>query len=225
MPLSTPSPGRCDEKTFNVTPRFGRRSIGFVSLWSDSAIVAALRRGDRTGFDHAYARYHVRIHRFLSRLVRRPDVTDDLVQDTWMALARSGASLREDTDLAAWLFTVARNEARSHRRWSVLDVTRFVTLGDEPHASPSAGPELEAEASRAAERLERALSEVSASHREVLLLIVVEGLSQEQVASVLGIAYEAVRQRLSRARAALAERLAALETARPTLALPGGTTP
>ena len=196
-----------------------------MSLWSDPAIVAALRRGDRTGFDHAYARYHARIHRFVSRLVRRRDVADDLVQDTWMALARSGAGLRDDTDLAAWLFTVARNEARSHRRWSVLDVSRFVALGDEPHASTASGPELETEASLAAQRLERALAELGATHREVLLLVAIEGLSQEQVATVLGIAYEAVRQRLSRARAALAEKLAELETTRPTFAVPRGPAP
>ena len=195
-----------------------------MSLWSDTAIVAALRRGDRTGFDHAYARYHARIHRFLLRLVRRTDVADDLVQETWMSLARAGQSLREDTDLAAWLFTVARNEARSHRRWSVLDVSRFVTLGDEPHASPAPGPDLETEAGAAAQRLERALSELPAGHREILLLVAIEGLSHEQVATVLAIAYDAVRQRLSRARAALAERLASLEKPRPVL-VPRGTTP
>jgi RNA polymerase sigma-70 factor (ECF subfamily) len=186
----------------------------------DAPIVAALRRGDRAGFDRAYERYHLRIHRFLLRLVRRVDIADDLVQDTWMALARSAGNLREDTDLAAWLFTVARNEARSHRRWSLLDMSRFVPLGDDPVASCAAGPELETEGNAAAVRLERALGAIGPDHREILLLVAIEGLSCEQVATVLDLAPAAVRKRLSRARQALADRLAALD--RPAFALSRG---
>ena len=46
----------------------------------------------------------------------------------------------------------------------------------------------------------------------MLLLVGVEGFEQEQAAAVLGISYEALRQRLARARAQLAERLAMVET-------------
>lgn len=185
--------------------------MSHVTPLDGAPIVAALRRGDRVGFDRAYARYHERIYRFLLRLVRRTDIADDLVQDTWMALARSAPNLREDTDLAAWLFTVARNGARSHRRWSVLDVSRFVPMGDDPVASRDAGPELEMEGNAAAARLEHALGAIGADHREILLLVAIEGLSTEQVAVVLDLAPTAVRKRLSRARQALADRFASLE--------------
>jgi RNA polymerase sigma-70 factor (ECF subfamily) len=62
------------------------------------------------------------------------------------------------------------------------------------------------------ERLERALASLPPASREVLLLVGVEGFEQEQAAAMLGITYDALRQRLARARAQLAERLAMVET-------------
>jgi RNA polymerase sigma factor (sigma-70 family) len=69
-----------------------------------------------------------------------------------------------------------------------------------------------ADAARDVERLERAMASLPASSREVLLLVGVEGFDQEQAAAMLGIKYDALRQRLARARAQLAEKLAMVET-------------
>jgi RNA polymerase sigma-70 factor (ECF subfamily) len=175
---------------------------------SEKPLVDALRRGDATAFDAVYARYRARVLGFLLRLTRRREVAEDLFQETWMKLARSAPRLEEDTDLAAWLFTVARNAWVSHRRWSVLDVSRLVALGDDD-ATPAAAPDPDAraDAARRLARLERALAALPAGSREVLLLVGVEGFDQEQAARILGVGYDALRQRLSRARAQLAERL------------------
>ena len=60
--------------------------------------------------------------------------------------------------------------------------------------------------------MEQALASLPPASREVLLLVGVEGFEQEQVAQMLGIQYAALRQRLTRARAQLAERLAMVDT-------------
>ena len=65
-------------------------------------------------------------------------------------------------------------------------------------------------------RLERALAALSPAHREVLLLIAVERMEHEEAAAVLELSREALRQRLSRARAGLAEQLATATPARRT---------
>jgi RNA polymerase sigma-70 factor (ECF subfamily) len=156
---------------------------------SEKPLVDALRRGDAAAFDVVYARYRGRILGFLLRLSRRRDVAEDLFQETFCKLARHAPKLAEDTDLAAWLFRVARNAWVSHRRWAMLDISRLAAFDED--ALP-AGPAVDA--------------------REVLLLVGVEGLDQEQAAAVLGISYEALRQRLSRARAQLADRLGMKET-------------
>ena len=180
---------------------------------TEKPLVDALRRGDAAAFDAVYARYRGRILGFLLRLSRRRDVAEDLFQETFCKLARTAPRLAEDTDLAAWLFRVARNAWVSHRRWSMLDISRLVAF-DEAALPP--GPAVDADArSDAARRiaqLEQALASLPAGSREVLLLVGVEGFEQEQAAAVLGISYEALRQRLARARAQLAQRLGMKET-------------
>lgn len=170
---------------------------------SDAELAARLQRRDPRAFDAVYARFHPRVFRFLVRLAGRRDVAEDLFQDTWLAVARHADRLVEGTDLAAWLFTIARNRYRSHRRWAVLDLARAALLSRE---SESAAPAPEGLAGARAEvaALEAALASVSAAHREVLLLCAVEELETAQVAGILGIREEAVRKRLSRARAELA---------------------
>lgn len=175
-------------------------------------LVAGLRRGDSAAFNRVYALHRPRIFGFLLRLSGRRDVADDLLQDTWMKLARSASSLREDTNLAAWLFTVARNEYLSYRRWAVLDVTRLLAFGlGRSDAVEEMGPEEQTEATRSMRDLERALAQIAPGSREVLLLVGAFGMDQEQVAAILGVSYAALRQRLSRARTELAQKLEKLQ--------------
>jgi RNA polymerase sigma-70 factor (ECF subfamily) len=165
--------------------------------------VRALQRGDAAAFDAVYASYHARIYQFLYRLAGRRDLAEDLFQETWLKLARHATTLRDDTDLGAWLFTVARNAYRSHRRWLLIDLQRRV----EPATVPSAEGVVEAR-----RELARALEALSDGDKEVLLLVAVEGMEQERAAAVLGISYDNLRQRLSRARANLSAKLAKEET-------------
>jgi RNA polymerase sigma-70 factor (ECF subfamily) len=180
---------------------------------TERPLVDALRRGEAAAFDAVYGRYRARVLAFLLRLTGRREVAEDLFQETWLKLARHAARLDEDTDLAAWLFTVARNAWVSHRRWAVLDISRLVALGDDDASpAPAPDPDARADAARRLAHLERALASLPAGSREVLLIVGVEGFDQEQAAKILGITYEALRQRLSRARAQLARLMESVET-------------
>lgn len=140
----------------------------------------------------------------------------DLVQDTFVSLARNATRLEPDTNLAAWLFTVARNAHRSHRRWAVLDAGRWAVLDDDlPVPGGARGPDESLDAARARERMERAIFALREAHREVLLLVAVEGLAHDEAAKILGITPEATRQRLSRARAELAASMEKLQKRMP----------
>ena len=153
-------------------------------------------------FRELYARFAQASFGFLRRLAGRRDAAEDLHQEVWLSIARNAARLAPDTDLAAWIFTVARNRFVSSRR-----------RADVAAPGPDAG-ELAQIASGAAPAddpgcrdLERALASLPEMHREVLLLVGVEGLEIAQAAAVLAIRPDAARQRLARARAALAEAL------------------
>lgn len=98
-----------------------------------------------------------------------------------------------------WLFTIARNKHVSWCRWATIDLRRFVAAEVDVGGPPQVVDELH--------DLDRALRALPAGHREVLLLVGVEGMDPSQAAQVLGLTPEATRQRLSRARAALTEAL------------------
>ena len=163
-----------------------------------------LRAGDGRGFDSAYERYAERIFGFLVRLARSRAVAEDLFQHTFLRLAERGRSLRADSDLRAWLFSVARNAFHSHVR--ALTVAARV----EPPArcgDAGTGPEH----GLVLNELEAALACLATQDRELLLLVAVEGLTPREAATVLRIDPVALRKRLSRARARLAEALDAAQ--------------
>ena len=181
-------------------------------------LVDRLRRGDPQAFDRVYATYHHRLFSFLLRLSGRRHSAEDLAQETWLRLAKAAPTLREDTTLGPYLFTIARNAFMSHRRWAMLDLSHLVTFGLDAIGSTAtaASPETEHGRAVAVALLEAALKQLPLASREVLLLVGVEGMDQEEVARVLGVTYDALRQRLSRARAQLAETMDRLEKQKKT---------
>lgn len=177
-------------------------------------LIERLRAGDPRALAEVYDLHQARIWAFLLRLSGRRHLAEDLFQETWLAVARDASGLREDTDLRAWLFTVARNRHRTHRRWALLDFTRLLEFGRAPeaHAPP---PDQEAEARWEAARAEAAFQALSPAHKEVLLLVTGEGLDAARAGEILGLTPEAVRQRLRRARVELAEAVEKAEARAP----------
>jgi RNA polymerase sigma-70 factor (ECF subfamily) len=172
----------------------------------DGDLVLRLRQQRPGAFDDVYLRYREPIWRFLHRLCGRQDVAEDLFQDTWLAVARNAHRLREDSQLLPWLYTIARNKHRNAVRFRLVDRKRREGAMVEPVERPLE-PDVETEARRHAAKVELAFESLPDAYREVLLLFLVEGLSTETVAGVLGLREDAVRKRLSRARAELARKL------------------
>ncbi|HEY7497542.1 MAG TPA: sigma-70 family RNA polymerase sigma factor [Vicinamibacterales bacterium] len=172
---------------------------------TELTLVAGLRDGDAAAFDTVHDAFHTRLFTFLLRLCRRRDVAEDLVEETWLRLVKHARRLRPDTRLAAWLFTVARRVHVSYVRSRVLEDSAAVGLiALWPSAVARASPFEAAAASELERRIERALASIPLSSREVLLLVAAAGLDHTDAAAVLGVTPEALRQRLSRARASLA---------------------
>jgi len=178
----------------------------------EQELVLALQRRDARALGLVFSRYQSRIYSFLLRLCGRADVADDLFQETFVQLARHADRLRPDTNLSAWLYTVARNRYRSYRRARLLHALRLDVFADQPLGDVGMikkvrTPLDEALLTDEQRQVEQAMASLGEKFREVLLLVGVDGLSSEQAAQVLGITPVAVRQRLSRARGQLAEAL------------------
>jgi len=176
----------------------------------DKALVEDLRARRAGSFDRLYARHRERIWAFLVRLSGDRVEAEDLFQETWISAAKHVHALQAGSDVRAWLYAIARNKHRSARRFLLFDLRRREALAHEPMPA-SATPDGELERRQRLRAIENALESLSQAHREILILSVLEGLEGPSLAAALEIKEDAMRKRLSRARAELSEALALAE--------------
>lgn len=168
----------------------------------DDEMLRLLSRRDPRGFDLAYAKYGGRLFSFLKRLLGHGqlELAEDLLQQTFLRLAERGPELRPDSDLRAWLYTVARNAFLGQMRGRKL-ATEAVNL--ELVADYSA----DAEARLMLGDVEQALTRLRLEDRELLLLVGAEGLEPLAVSRILEVEPATLRKRLARARQRLLQEL------------------
>lgn len=179
-------------------------------------LVARMRVGDEAAFDAIHAEFNQRLFNFLARLSRRREVAEDLLDETWLRFVDRAPKLNPDTRLGPFLFTVARNLYISYCRSRMLeDAHTADAIGLWPLGTPGPSPFEATVANETGKRLDEAIAALPAAHREALLLVAIEGMKPAEAAGVCGITPEAMRQRLSRARAAVAQHLDESEESAP----------
>jgi RNA polymerase sigma-70 factor (ECF subfamily) len=154
-----------------------------------------------------------RLRRYARYLDRDADRADDLVQE---CLARAIGRIETwtpGTNLRAWLFVILKNcyinEVRRGRRVGAVSETG----GDYDWVPTPASQE----AHISLLEVRDAYANLSQEHREVLLLVAIEGLQYEEAAAILKVAVGTIRSRLSRARQALRDALGGDEAPRPSV--------
>lgn len=152
-----------------------------------------------------------RLRRYARHLTRDPDFADDIVQECLVRALDRIDSWRPGTNLRAWLFTILRNgfldEVRRVQRNPLLEETAVDDQLPSVHGDP--------EARFAFREVREAFLALRADHREILLLVAIEGFRYEEAADVLGVPVGTVRSRLSRARQALRDALVTRSEIRP----------
>jgi RNA polymerase sigma-70 factor, ECF subfamily len=146
-------------------------------------------------------------------LTRSPTDAEDLVQETYARALSAAHQFTPGTNLKAWLFRILRNTFLSQYRHERHNPT-VGGLDTVAPAVPSAEPtqwllgdvELDRLRKVVGEEIERALASLSEEARTVILLDL-EGLTEVEVAQVVGCAVGTVKSRLARARATLREKL------------------
>ena len=129
----------------------------------------------------------------------------DLTQEAFVKAWQRIREVRDPARLGAWLCGVVRFLARDQRR---LDRRRAALRAEVPPPPPTATPLVRALTAEDERLLSEVVRELPATLREPLLLHHVAGCSVAQIAAALAVGEDAIRQRLSRGRAALRELLA-----------------
>jgi RNA polymerase sigma-70 factor, ECF subfamily len=181
------------------------RVLSAVERESELELIARLKAGDTAAFDAIYDAFNARLFNFLARLMRSRERAEDLLEETWLRLVTHAGRLEPDTRLGPWLFTVARNLFVSHCRSRMLEESYVEEgIGLWPPASVTS-PFDQAAANELEARVEAAIARLPPMYREVVLLVVVEGLEPAEAAEVCGVSAVTMRQRLKRARDLLAQ--------------------
>src|SRR5437588_1259349 len=172
---------------------------------------AEAEAGSRESFAQEAIGYLDTLYRGALRLTRDPAQAEDLVQDTYVRALRYQASYQVGTNMKAWLFAIMRNlfwdRFKGGRPEDVSldgdgEFALYDTLKD-----PTAKPEAEVLDRIAAEEVVGAVERLPELHREVVLLVDVEGFSYREAADVLGVPIGTVMSRLHRARRQLQKSL------------------
>jgi RNA polymerase sigma-70 factor (ECF subfamily) len=172
----------------------------------DVALVRRVADGDRDALAVLYQRHGGVVLAQLTLTVGDPTLSEEILQDTMLAVWRGAGSFRGESAVRSWIVSIARRQARDRLRSravrAVADVTDLSAL-----PAPEAGPEETVIGRAEAEVIAAALGQLGRLHREVLGLVFGVGLSLAEAAAVLEVPVGTVKSRLFAARAALARAL------------------
>ncbi len=175
--------------------------------------MVGFRRADTAGLGREALAYADTLYNLARYLTRNPSDAEDLVQETYARALGAAHQFTPGTNLKAWLFRILRNTFVSqyrHERHNPtvggLDTVAPAAQAAEPAGWLLGDLELDRLRKVVGEEIERALMSLSEEARTVILLDL-EGLTEVEVAEVVGCAVGTVKSRLARARAALREKL------------------
>lgn len=174
---------------------------------TDEALVAEARVGDPGAFEQLVLRYQAGLYRLAVRMLSDRQEAEDVVQDVFVTAWRRLPDLRDGQALGGWLYRVTTNRClnriRDRRSVPVEDLESL------PDLRPGGSPERAAEISAGLRALRAALARLTPEQRAVWVLRELHDRPYDEIAVAVGSTPTAVRGRLARARAELAEAMAA----------------
>ncbi len=168
---------------------------------SDETLTRRIAAGDQAAMRALFARYRVKVYRWLLRLVDDEALAEDLLSEVFLDAWRHAASFEARSSLSTWLLAIARYKALRRRRTDAeLDEATVSTVPD-----TGDDPEVTLQKKNRAEALRRSLPRLSPQHREVIDLAYYHGKSVKEIAEIVSISEATVKTRMFYARRKLAE--------------------
>jgi RNA polymerase sigma-70 factor (ECF subfamily) len=180
----------------------------FALALDEASLIERIVRRDRAAFEALYRRYFPRLTRFVERMVRRPQVVGEVVNDTMWVVWRKAASYNGQSKVSTWIFSIAYRIALR-----ALGRLRDPVECEAPDAPAPAEAEPDRELMLRQDRrlLEEAMAKLSAEHRAVIDLTYFHDCACREVAQIVGCPVDTVKTRLFYARRRLRVLLAQRE--------------
>ena len=181
---------------------------------SDEILVERVKRGDKTAFDALVLKYQGRILSLVSRFVHDPGDASDVAQEAFIKAYRALPGFRGDSAFYTWVYRIAVNTAKNFQAVSARkpfdtasDFTEMEQIDQSGTLKEQATPERLLLTHELHETIISAIEGLPADLRSAITLREIDGLSYEEIATVMECPVGTVRSRIFRAREAVDKQL------------------
>jgi RNA polymerase sigma factor (sigma-70 family) len=175
-----------------------------ASALVERELLDRIKAHDVDAFERLYRMYQPRLARFLSNLVKRPQLVEEVLDDTMMVVWQTAGSFRGTSKLSTWVFAIAYRKAlKARARWPdpLEDGDWDTRVSNDPL------PDAELQRGRIHDALTRAMATLSTEQRAVVDLTYFHGLGYRDIAEILSCPVDTVKTRMFHARRRLKQAL------------------
>lgn len=163
----------------------------------DGELLERVKARDVLAFERLYRVYQPRLARFVTNIVNRPELVEEVLDDTMMAVWNTAGNFRGASKVSTWIFGIAYRVAlKARRRWDMP--VEFSP--DVEQVSDEIGPDDKLHQSRRQDALRNAINQLSVDHRAVLELTYFQGMGYREIAAIVGCPVDTVKTRMFHAR-------------------------
>ena len=181
----------------------------------DQALVERAQRGDQKAFGMLVEKYQRKLGRLLSRMVRDQAEVEDVVQESFIKAYRALPNFRGDSAFYTWLYRIGINTAKNYlvslgRRPQVshdVEIEDAENFEDAEELRTAETPETEMMTKEIAKTVNETVMSLPDELRTAITLREIEGLSYEEIATLMNCPIGTVRSRIFRARETIAAKL------------------
>jgi RNA polymerase sigma-70 factor, ECF subfamily len=174
----------------------------------DRELIRRVADKDRRAFETLYQRYGPRLQRYLSRLIRRPDVVEEALDDVMLVVWQNAARFNDSSRVSTWILGIAHHKALKAR--ARLSGRLSETPISDQQTADGEGPEAVTTRGELDRLLAQALDALSPEQRAVVELTFYQERSYHEIAEIMRCPVNTVKTRMFHARKRLAPLLTAL---------------
>ncbi|MDX1668247.1 MAG: RNA polymerase sigma factor RpoE [Limnobacter sp.] len=181
----------------------------------DFALVLRVQEGDKAAFNVLVSKYHRRLSRLLTRLLKNQEDIEDVIQESFIKAYRAIGNFRGESAFYTWIYRIAINSAKNllvtqSRRPNTVNQNsdnENETFEDNSALSNIDTPESLIQTQQIGEAVNQAMMALPEDLRDAIVMRELDGLSYEEIATAMDCPIGTVRSRIFRAREAISEKI------------------
>ncbi len=181
-----------------VADRSRERLVSTSVIDSEQILAQRFAQGDPDVIPQIVQRYSARLFQIMLRMTGSRPEAEDVLQSAWLRIIRNTARFDPDRPLSPWLVRIAVNTCRDHLRYERIRwIFRASPAVDDGEAAPVDFPDLRNRDCSDAMDVRKLLAQLSPKLRAVVVLKYYDGMTSDEIASVLEIPEGTVKSRLN----------------------------